>query len=340
VLIVGGGAAGMMAAITAADSGAEVTLFERNEGLGRKVRITGKGRCNVTNDCDINEFLNNVPTNPRFLYTALARFSTQDTKDFFESAGVPLKTERGNRAFPVSDKASDVVEALRRELRAHNVRIVFDRVTDILVKSGDSGAEISGIKVASRPEALPFDRVILATGGIGQLYSHTTNPQGAVGDGMAIAFRAGAEERRNHYFGNLDIYRNVTTNTFMADFEPASKFFRYDPYDNQRGEVEDSKRGYPRWEVRANMEMVSLEELTEKYDISELKEILEDYFHETGSPLAGTILEKYDEYIPYFKKIVPKDYQRMLTAISRFEEQGVPYEKAVLEAFREVSAGG
>ena len=91
---------------------------------------------------------------------------------------------------------------------------------------------------------------------------------------------------------------------------------------------------------RMNKEMVSLEELTEKYDISELKEILEDYFHETGSPLAGTILEKYDEYIPYFKKIVPKDYQRMLTAISRFEEQGVPYEKAVLEAFREVSAGG
>ena len=75
------------------------------------------------------------------------------------------------------------------------------------------------------------------------------------------AFQAGAEERRNHYFGNLDIYRNVTTNTFMADFEPQSKFFRYDPYDNQRGEVEDSKRGYPRWEVRADMEMISLEEI-------------------------------------------------------------------------------
>ena len=77
------------------------------------------------------------------------------------------------------------------------------------------------------------------------------------------AFRAGAEERRNHYFGNLDVYRNVTTNTFMADFEPQSKFFRYDPYDNQRGEVEDSKRGYPRWEVRSNMEMVSVEEIEE-----------------------------------------------------------------------------
>ena len=85
--------------------------------------------------------------------------------------------------------------------------------------------------------------------------------------------------------------------------------------------------------------MVSLEELTEKYDITELREILEDYAYETGSVLAGSILEKYDEYIPYFKKIVPKDYQRMLTAISRFEEQGIPYDKAVLEAFREVSAG-
>ena len=77
------------------------------------------------------------------------------------------------------------------------------------------------------------------------------------------AFRAGAEERRNHYFGNLDVYRNVTTNTFMADFEPSSKFFRYDPYDNQRGEVEDSKRGYPRWEVRFDTEMVSVEEIEE-----------------------------------------------------------------------------
>ena len=90
---------------------------------------------------------------------------------------------------------------------------------------------------------------------------------------------------------------------------------------------------------RMNKEMVSLEELTEKYDITELREILEDYAYETGSVLADTILEKYDEYIPYFKKIVPKDYQRMLTAISRFEEQGIPYDKAVLEAFREVSAG-
>ena len=94
IAVVGGGAAGMMAALTAAQNGARVTLFERTGRLGRKLRITGKGRCNVTNDCDTNEFLTNVMTNPRFLYTALNRFSTADTKDFFELCGAPLKTER------------------------------------------------------------------------------------------------------------------------------------------------------------------------------------------------------------------------------------------------------
>ena len=114
VVVVGGGAAGMMAAIAAAENGAEVTLFERNDRMGKKLRITGKGRCNVTNDCDLNEFLTNVPTNPRFLYTALSRFSTEDTKAFFEGLGVPLKTERGNRVFPVSDNAVDIVLALKK----------------------------------------------------------------------------------------------------------------------------------------------------------------------------------------------------------------------------------
>ncbi|MBR3714487.1 MAG: NAD(P)/FAD-dependent oxidoreductase, partial [Clostridia bacterium] len=181
IAVIGGGAAGMMAAITAAKSGASVTLFEKMKFTGTKLRITGKGRCNVTNNCPVNEIIENIPTNPRFMYAALASFPPDRVMNFFEDAGVPLKTERGNRVFPVSDKASDVVEALRRELRAHNVRIVFDRVTDILVKNGDSGAEISGIKVASRPEALPFDRVILATGGLS--YPLT----GSDGDGYAFA---------------------------------------------------------------------------------------------------------------------------------------------------------
>jgi hypothetical protein len=102
----------MMAAISAARYGAAVTLFEKNDRLGKKLRITGNGRCNVTNDCERDEFLQNVPTNPRFLYAALSRFSTADTKQFFEDCGVPLKTERGKRVFPQSDKAQDIVDAL------------------------------------------------------------------------------------------------------------------------------------------------------------------------------------------------------------------------------------
>ena len=114
VAVVGGGAAGMMAAVAAAHMGAQVVLFERNDRLGKKLRITGKGRCNVTNDCDRDTFLSNVPTNPRFLYSALAAFTTADTKAYFEDLGVELKTERGNRVFPVSDKAIDVVNAMKR----------------------------------------------------------------------------------------------------------------------------------------------------------------------------------------------------------------------------------
>ena len=104
VAVVGAGAAGMMAAVTAARLGADVTLLEKNDRVGKKLRITGKGRCNVTNDCSVQDFLSNVPTNPRFLYTALSKLSVEDVKSFFESAGVPLKVERGNRVFPESDR--------------------------------------------------------------------------------------------------------------------------------------------------------------------------------------------------------------------------------------------
>ena len=112
VVVVGGGAAGMMAAIHAAQNGARVTLLERNSHCGKKLKITGKGRCNVTNACDVREFLLHVPTNPRFLYSALNCFSTEDTMSFFEESGVPLKVERGRRVFPVSDRAEDIVSAL------------------------------------------------------------------------------------------------------------------------------------------------------------------------------------------------------------------------------------
>ena len=108
ILIIGGGPAGMMAAVSAAGQGAKGLLLERNSRLGRNLLITGKGRCNVTNNCGRDTLLNNIPRNPRFLYSAFAQFSPEDTMAFFESRGLPLKTERGNRVFPVSDKAADV----------------------------------------------------------------------------------------------------------------------------------------------------------------------------------------------------------------------------------------
>ena len=136
VLVIGGGAAGMMAATVAARSGAEVLLLEKNDRLGKKLRITGKGRCNVTNDCDRSEFMSNVATNSKFLFAALSRFSTADTKDFFEELGVPLKVERGKRVFPVSDKAEDIVLAMKRACESAGVRIVNKRVDDLIIEEG------------------------------------------------------------------------------------------------------------------------------------------------------------------------------------------------------------
>ncbi|MBQ7828788.1 MAG: NAD(P)/FAD-dependent oxidoreductase [Clostridia bacterium] len=179
VAVVGGGAAGMMAAIHAAYGGAEVLLFEKNDRLGRKLRITGKGRCNVTNDCSTNEFLTNVPTNPRFLYTALNRFSTSDTIDFFEGCGVPLKTERGRRVFPVSDKAADIVNALTDRCRDCGVRVVYSKVTSIDIEDG----KVVGLRTSSGE--YQCDKVIICTGG--RSYSGT----GSDGDGYRFASEAG-----------------------------------------------------------------------------------------------------------------------------------------------------
>ena len=179
VAVIGGGAAGMMAAIHAAYMGAEVTLFEKNDRLGKKLRITGKGRCNVTNDCETEEFLRNVPTNPRFLYAALSRFSTADTVDFFEGCGVPLKTERGKRVFPVSDKASDIVKALSQRMADCEVKIVTDKITDIVIENGEARGVVAG------NERFEADSVIVCTGG--RSYSVT----GSDGDGYRFAKRAG-----------------------------------------------------------------------------------------------------------------------------------------------------
>lgn len=179
VAVVGGGAAGMMAALTAAQNGAAVTLFERSGRLGRKLRITGKGRCNVTNDCDTNEFLNNVMTNPRFLYTALDRFSTADTKDFFESCGVPLKTERGRRVFPASDRAADIVSALADACRAAGVAVVYERVKSLTIEDG----MLAGVTTSAGEHRA--DAVIVCTGG--KSYPLT----GSDGDGYRLAEAAG-----------------------------------------------------------------------------------------------------------------------------------------------------
>ena len=124
IAVIGGGAAGMMAAISAAEHGAEVVLFERNPVLGKKVRITGKGRCNLTNACDTSEIFENIPTNGSFLYSAIYSFTNFDVIDFFEHEGVKTKVERGERVFPVSDKASDIVDAMHNKIKALNIKVV------------------------------------------------------------------------------------------------------------------------------------------------------------------------------------------------------------------------
>ena len=168
----------MMAAIFAARAGGDVTLFERNDRLGKKLRITGKGRCNVTNNCDLQEFLSNVPVNSRFLYAPLSRFGTDDTIAFFEDAGVPLKTERGKRVFPVSDKAEDIVSALKEQCREAGVRVIYERVRGLKVEDG-------AVKGVSAGKDYDSDAVIVCTGG--KSYPRT----GSDGDGYRFAERAG-----------------------------------------------------------------------------------------------------------------------------------------------------
>ena len=175
VVVIGGGAAGMMAAGTAASLGAHVTLLEPNGKLGKKLFITGKGRCNVTNNCAGDEVLKNVPTNPRFLYGALAGFSPADAMAFFEEHGCQLKTERGNRVFPESDQAGSVIDALRRFLKETGVEIRWERALEIEAADG----AVTGVR--TQTGRLPADRVILATGGCS--YPAT----GSTGDGYRLA---------------------------------------------------------------------------------------------------------------------------------------------------------
>ena len=135
-IVIGGGPAGMMCAITAAERGLSVCLLEPNQKLGRKLRITGKGRCNVTNNCDVKEFMANIPGDGRFLYSAVNRFGMKEVMAFFEDRGLPLKTERGNRVFPVSDNANDVAGLLTRQLDKYGVRVLHTEAKDILTSEG------------------------------------------------------------------------------------------------------------------------------------------------------------------------------------------------------------
>lgn len=181
VLVIGGGAAGVMAACAAAQNGHRVTLIEKNERIGRKVLITGKGRCNVTNATyTVEELLDHIPGNGRFLYSAFHCYMPTDTMELFESLGVPLKMERGNRVFPVSDKAVDIVDAMDRYLKQSGVRRMHDTVRHILVEDG----VVSGVET-ERQVSVPADAVVLATGGLS--YPRT----GSTGDGYRMAEELG-----------------------------------------------------------------------------------------------------------------------------------------------------
>lgn len=179
VLVLGGGAAGMMAAVFSARAGAATTLLEPNERLGKKLNITGKGRCNLTNDSDCGELIAHVTRNARFLYSAFSRFDGRDTMAFFEALGVPLKVERGKRVYPVSDRAFDVSAALERELRRLRVKIVRDSAKALLFENG----RVCG--VAGEDAKYYAEAVVVATGGVS--YPAT----GSTGDGYRLAAQAG-----------------------------------------------------------------------------------------------------------------------------------------------------
>ena len=178
-IVVGGGPAGMFAAIEAAGQGKRILLLERNDRLGKKLLITGKGRCNVTNNCTAQEVLQNTPRNGRFLYSALTAFPPEKTMAFFEEKGCQLKTERGNRVFPVSDKAQSILECLQKELRNRKVTVRTARVKQIIVLDGRA------VGVKTQEETIISDWVILATGGA----SYPTT--GSTGDGYDMASALG-----------------------------------------------------------------------------------------------------------------------------------------------------
>ncbi len=175
VIVIGGGPAGMYAAITAAEQGSRVLLLESNDRLGKKLLITGKGRCNVTNNCSAQEVLQNIPRNGRFLYSAMENCPPAQVMEFFESCGCPLKTERGNRVFPVSDKAQSVLDCLKTQMHKNKVTVQTCKVNEILTENGT----VTGVR--TRNGVFSAHKVILATGGV----SYPTT--GSTGDGYRMA---------------------------------------------------------------------------------------------------------------------------------------------------------
>lgn len=185
VIVIGAGAAGMMAAYSAAFAGKSVLLLEKNEKAGKKIYITGKGRCNVTNACDVEDLFSNVISNPKFLYSAFYGFDNQSVMDFFEKAGCRLKIERGERVFPCSDHSSDIIAALLRELRKLDVEILYNsEVKKILINHKENISVMEGVCLVSG-EKIYAPKVVVATGGLS--YELT----GSTGDGFEFAKEAG-----------------------------------------------------------------------------------------------------------------------------------------------------
>lgn len=185
IIIIGGGAAGLMAGVIASDNGAKVTIIEKNEKLGKKLFITGKGRCNVTNACDIDQLFSNIVTNSKFMYSSIYSFNNYQVMDMVEGMGCPLKIERGDRVFPESDKSSDVIKAFEKRLKRNNVKILLNtKVLSVEEKNGEFSKVIVADKGGNR-NAIKGDCCIVATGGIS--YKST----GSTGDGYTFAQRLG-----------------------------------------------------------------------------------------------------------------------------------------------------
>ena len=186
VVVIGAGAAGMMAAATAADRGLDVTLIEKNHRVGRKILITGKGRCNITSDCDIEELIENVPTNGKFLYSAFYTFTNTDVINMFNSLGVKTKTERGKRVFPESDKAHDIANALEKQIKNKKVKLMLNSQVDKIISKDNKIEKViikdnSPTRGSKDKKEIKCDAVIIATGGLS--YPLT----GSTGDGYKFA---------------------------------------------------------------------------------------------------------------------------------------------------------